>query len=113
MNIFTGVELSKNDLLHFLFSLHSDDFKYQINSIIMDFDINDESSVLIINDEYNIKCKTIEDVKQIHNNLSQIVEDPFLIFTSEYKKMTKKVVDHLIKEYINEFNLNNYFRITI
>lgn len=86
MDIFTGVELSKEQLLHFLINISFNDLSTSINDIIIDFNFDEkyENNIEIINYEHNLKCKTIEDIKDIYDNLKNISKNPFLILINNY-----------------------------
>jgi|SRR5271154_2383188 hypothetical protein len=113
MNFFTGVELTKNQLLHFLFDINVYDLKQLISININDFNLNyfdtNNFDFEIFRSEYNIKLETIDEVKNIYNNLLKISKNPHLILTNVWDKYTQKVIDSLVKEYIEEFMVDNYF----
>lgn len=113
MNFFTGVELSKNQLLHFLFNTSVYDLEQLISININDFNLNDfdtnNADFESINNEYNIKLTTLDEVKTIHENLLKISLNPYLIITNKWDKYTQKVIDSLVKEYIEDFMIDGYF----
>jgi len=73
-------------------------------------ELTESDSFRFINMEYDIKCQTIEEFKNIYNNLQKIFDNPYLVLSDTWDSMTITVIDKIIDEYIENYILYDQFK---